>query len=354
MKEFWSGRIAGITPYVPGEQPKVQKFIKLNTNENPYPPSPKVTQVLRELDPDTLRLYPDPECTPLRQALAQRTGLGMDQIFVGNGSDEVLGMAFAAFFDQGATVAFPDITYSFYPVYADLFGISYDRIPLREDLTLPVEAFCDGNYAGLVICNPNAPTGIPLPLSEIRRILDANPQVVVIVDEAYIDFGGESALGLIGDYPNLLVVQTMSKSRSLAGMRVGMAFGDSNLIAGLNAVKNSFNSYTLDRVAIGAATAAVEDEEYFDRTRHQVMATREKTAATLRQLGFLVCPSCTNFLFVSHPKAAAKELQQQLREKGILVRYFAQPRIDNFLRVSIGTEEDMDTFCAVMAELVNK
>jgi histidinol-phosphate aminotransferase len=273
---------------------------------------------------------------------------------VGNGSDEVLGMAFAAFFDQGSTVAFPDITYSFYPVYADLFGIRCAKVPLNPDFTMPVEEFCTGAYQGLVICNPNAPTGILLSLEEIRRIVAANPNVVVIVDEAYIDFGGELAIPLISEYPNLLVVQTMSKSRSLAGLRVGMAFGQPNLISGLNAVKNSFNSYTLDQVAIAAGTAAVKDEEYFRTTCRQVAETREKTAEQLKNLGFSVLPSSSNFLFVSHPKVAAAQLQQQLREKGILVRHFSQPRIENFLRVSIGTQEDMNTFCQTMAELVNQ
>ena len=352
MTEFWSGRIAGIVPYVPGEQPKERKFIKLNTNENPYGPSPRVTAAIAAEAGDSLRLYPDPESTRLCRTLADYHGLTMEEVFVGNGSDEVLGMAFAAFFDQGATVAFPDITYSFYPVYADLFGIQYDRIPLNEDFTLPVEKYCGGNYAGVVICNPNAPTGIQLPLEFIERIVTANPNVVVIVDEAYIDFGGQSALGLIRKYPNVLVVQTMSKSRSLAGMRIGMAFGHPNLIAGLNAVKNSFNSYTLDRLAIVAGTAAVEDEDYFQTTRNQVMATRERTAARLRELGFLVHPSCSNFLFITHPGVPTSRLKDQLRERGILVRYFNQPRIDNYLRVSIGTAEDMETFCKEIAELV--
>lgn len=354
MKEFWSSRIAGIEPYVPGEQPKERTYIKLNTNENPYPPCPGVIKAIGEESGAALRLYPDPECTRLRTALAQRYGLGLDQVFVGNGSDEVLGMAFAAFFDQGSTVAFPDITYSFYPVYADLFGIRCAKVPLNPDFTMPVEEFCTGAYQGLVICNPNAPTGILLSLEEIRRIVAANPNVVVIVDEAYIDFGGESAIPLIAEYPNLLVVQTMSKSRSLAGLRVGMAFGQPNLISGLNAVKNSFNSYTLDQVAIAAGTAAVKDEEYFRTTCRQVAETREKTAEQLKNLGFSVLPSSSNFLFVSHPKVAAAQLQQQLREKGILVRHFSQPRIENFLRVSIGTQEDMNTFCQTMAELVNQ
>ncbi len=353
MKEFWSRRIAGIVPYVPGEQPKGRKFIKLNTNENPYGPSPRVTEAIRAEAGDSLRLYPDPECTGLRRALAEHYGLEPEEVFVGNGSDEVLAMAFAAFFDQGATIAFPDITYSFYPVYADLFGIRYDRIPLNGDFTLPVEKYCGGNYAGVVICNPNAPTGIQLPLEDIRRIVAGNPNAVILVDEAYIDFGGQSALGLIRSASNVLVVQTMSKSRSLAGMRVGMAFGNPDLIGGLNAVKNSFNSYTLDRLAIAAATAALEDGDYFEAARNRVIATRDRTADCLRELGFLVHPSCSNFLFISHPKAPASRLKDELRERGILVRYFDQPRIDNYLRVSIGTAEEMEIFCSVIAELVS-
>ncbi len=353
MKEFWSGRIVSSVPYVPGEQPKERKYIKLNTNENPYGPSPRVRAAIEEEAGESLRLYPDPECTQLRQAMADYYGLEPEEIFVGNGSDEVLGMAFAAFFEQGATIAFPDITYSFYPVYADLFGISYDRIPLNGDFTLPVEKYCGGNYAGVVICNPNAPTGIQLPLEAIEKIVVSNPNVVVLVDEAYIDFGGQSALRMIRRYPNVLVVQTLSKSRSLAGMRVGMAFGNPNLIAGLNAVKNSFNSYTLDRLAIVAGTAAMEDRAYFEETRNQVIATREKTSACLRRLGFLVHSSCSNFLFIRPPKVPASLLKDQLRERGILVRYFNQPRIENYLRVSIGTEEDMECFCKVIAELVS-
>ncbi len=354
MKEFWSSRIRGIVPYTPGEQPRGRTFIKLNTNENPYGPSPAVVAAIGRETGDSLRLYPDPEATELRQAAARFYDLTPEEIFVGNGSDEVLAFAFQAFFEPGKTIAFPDITYSFYPVYADLFGILYDRIPLKEDFTLPVERYCGGEYAGVVVCNPNAPTGIQLPLAEIERIIRANPKVVVLVDEAYIDFGGESALGFIRQYPNVLVVQTMSKSRSLAGMRVGLAFGDPNLIAGLNAVKNSFNSYTLDRLAIAAGTAALEDRAYFQETRSRVIATRERTADSLREMGFLVHPSCSNFLFASHPRVPAQWLQQALRERGILVRYFNQPRIDNYLRISIGTEADMETFCREVAALLQE
>ena len=350
MKEFWSDRIRGITPYTPGEQPKNRTFIKLNTNENPYPPSPKAVEAIQEAAGEGLRLYPDPEGTPLIQALARRTGLQENQIFVGNGSDEVLAFAFQAFFDQGSTIVFPDITYSFYPVYANLFGIRCRTIPLREDFTLPVEQFL-GDNDGVVIANPNAPTGIELAQESIRRILEGNPGKVVIVDEAYVDFGGVSALPLIDEYPNLLVVQTASKSRALAGLRVGFAFGNANLIAGINCVKNSINSYTLDRLAIAGATASVEDEDYFQAQRRRVMDTRERTAARLRALGFTVLPSESNFIFVSHPTVPAKTLFAGLREAGILVRYFAQPRIDNYLRITIGTDPDMEALAAALERL---
>ena len=350
MKEFWSDRIRGITPYTPGEQPKNRTFIKLNTNENPYPPSPKAVEAIQEAAGEGLRLYPDPEGTPLIQALARRTGLQENQIFVGNGSDEVLAFAFQAFFDEGSTIVFPDITYSFYPVYANLFGIRCRTIPLREDFTLPVEPFL-GDNDGVVIANPNAPTGIELAQESIRRILEGNPDQVVIVDEAYVDFGGVSALPLIDKYPNLLVVQTASKSRALAGLRVGFAFGNANLIAGINCVKNSINSYTLDRLAIAGATASVEDEDYFQAQRRRVMDTRERTAARLRALGFTVLPSQSNFIFVSHPTVPAKTLFAGLREAGILVRYFAQPRIDNYLRITIGTDPDMEALEAALERL---
>ena len=353
MKEFWSDRIRGITPYTPGEQPKNRTFIKLNTNENPYPPSPKAVEAIQEAAGEGLRLYPDPEGTPLIQALARRTGLQENQIFVGNGSDEVLAFAFQAFFDEGSTIVFPDITYSFYPVYANLFGIRCRTIPLREDFTLPVEQFL-GDNDGVVIANPNAPTGIELAQESIRRILEGNPDQVVIVDEAYVDFGGVSALPLIDEYPNLLVVQTASKSRALAGLRVGFAFGNANLIAGINCVKNSINSYTLDRLAIAGATASVEDEDYFQAQRRRVMDTRERTAARLRALGFTVLPSQSNFIFVSHPTVPAKTLFAGLREAGILVRYFAQPRIDNYLRITIGTDPDMEALAAALERLTKE
>lgn len=351
MKRFWSERIRNLVPYTPGEQPKDRVFIKLNTNENPYPPSDKVLQAISGAAGEGLRLYPDPEATALRGAIAEYHGLAPEQVFCGNGSDEVLGLCFYAFFTPGKPVVFPDITYSFYPVYTKLFGLDWNEIPLNDDFTLPVEKFLGGN-GGAVICNPNAPTGRALPLSDIRRILDANPDVVVIVDEAYADFGAQSAVELIGQYPNLVVVCTMSKSRSLAGMRVGYALGNADLIAAVNCVKNSFNSYPLDRLALAAGEAAIRDVDYFETTRRRIMETREHTAQQLRDMGFLVHESCANFIFITHPNKSGQELQQGLRDRGVLVRWFNKPRISQYLRVSIGTEEEMAAMCAACRDIL--
>lgn len=353
MKEYWSSRIRNLIPYTPGEQPKERQFIKLNTNENPYPPSPRALEAVRQCVDGSLRLYPDPECSVLRTALARHYGLKESQVFVGNGSDEVLAFAFQAFFGVGDTIAFPDITYSFYPVYANMFGIHCKIVPLNDDFSIPVDALT-GGHQGIVIANPNAPTGMELSRKELRCLLEGNRDVVVIVDEAYVDFGGESALPLLEEYPNLLVVQTMSKSRSLAGMRIGFAFGSENLIQAVNCVKNSINSYTLDRIAIAAGTAAVEDDAYFRECCGRVVKTRERVAAGLRKLGFVVLPSKSNFLFASHPQMSAQTLFARLREEGILVRYFNQPRIDNFLRISIGTDQEMDRFLEVVAVLTTQ
>ena len=351
MKQFWSERIKNLVPYTPGEQPKDRVFIKLNTNENPYPPSEKVLAAIADAAGDGLRLYPDPEAVALRQAIAEYHGLKPEQVFCGNGSDEVLGLCFYAFFTPGKKVVFPDITYSFYPVYTELFGLDYEEIPLNEDFTLPVDKFLGGN-GGAVICNPNAPTGRTLPLCDIRRILDANPNVVVLVDEAYADFGAQSAVELIKEYPNLVVVCTMSKSRSLAGMRIGYALGNADLIAGVNCVKNSFNSYPLDRLALAAGEAAIQDVEYFERTRNCIIRTREHTTARLRELGFRVHDSNANFIFITHPDKSGQELQQGLRERGVLVRWFNKPRIDQYLRVSIGTDEEMAKMCAACEDIL--
>lgn len=350
MKAFWSSRIRDMVPYTPGEQPKGRTFIKLNTNENPYPPSPLVLEAIRRTAGEELRLYPDPEASALRETLAAYHGVAPEQVFVGNGSDEVLAFCFQAFFGSEKPICFPDISYSFYPVYAALFDVPFREVSLREDFTLSVEDFLGGN-GGVVLSNPNAPTGIALPLGEIERLAAGNPSVVVVIDEAYVDFGADSALALLSRYPNLLVVRTMSKSRSLAGMRVGYALGSPDLIAALNCVKNSFNSYTLDRLALAAAQASVEDEGYFEETRQKIMATRMRTAEALEKIGFRVCPSQANFLFVSHPKRSGKELLDGLRARDILVRWWGKARIADYLRITIGTDEEMDRLVEALAQL---
>lgn len=352
MKEYWSKRVRDMVPYVPGEQPKDRKFIKLNTNENPYPPSPKVLEAVRAAANDALRLYPNPECTPLREAIARRNGLDVSQVFCGNGSDEILSFAFQAFFDKENPITFADITYSFYEVYVKYLDLTVDLVPLNADFSLPAERFVNGPTGGVVIANPNAPTGQAVSLADLRRVLEGNRDRVVIVDEAYVDFGCESAVGLIGAFPNLLVTQTASKSRSLAGLRVGWAMGDPNLIAAMCCVRDSINSYTVDRVAQAAAVAAIQDEAYFQETCRAIMSTRERTFARLRDLGFLVEPSKANFLFARHPALPGKEIFQALRERGILVRRWDLPRIGDYLRISVGTDGEMDALCRGLEEIV--
>lgn len=353
MKEFWSERIKNLEPYVPGEQPKDKKYIKLNTNENPYPPSPAAMEAMRSADSADMRLYPDPESGEFIKAAAKVFGLNEDQIFAGNGSDEVLSMCFPAFFGGDKPVLFPDISYSFYPVYAELYAVGYETVPLNEDFTINVEGFLRPN-GGVVIANPNAPTSIALPLADIERIIAGNPESLVIVDEAYVDFGGESALPLIDKYPNLLVVRTCSKSYSLAGLRVGWAMGSANLIAALNAVKNSINSYTLDRSAIVGGAAALLDRDYFEKCRSKLIATRERCATELRALGFDVLPSSANFLFARPSGISAEELFKKLRENGVLVRYFKKPRISDRLRISVGTDEETDALIAAIKKILSK
>ena len=350
-QKYWAKRIQSIEPYVPGEQPKDRRYIKLNTNENPYPPSPKVAQALRGADISALRLYPDPDCRALREALARQKELQPEQVFVGNGSDEILAFSYLAFMDENNPAIFPDITYSFYPVYAAFFGNHTRIVPVREDFSIPLEELCR-NDGTVVLTNPNAPTGMAVGLADVEMILKANPDHVVILDEAYVDFGAQSAVGLIDRYENLLVVQTCSKSRSLAGMRIGFAFGSENLIAALNAVKNSINSYTLDRMALAAAQASVEDQDYMDDTCLRVSNTREMTAGKLKKLGFQVLPSKANFLFAAHATAPGGELFRKLREKGVLVRYFDKPRISNFLRITIGTPEEMEALTEALEEIL--
>ena len=352
-KRYWARRIREIEPYVPGEQPKDRKYVKLNTNENPYPPSPGVAEAISQIAREDLRLYPDPECEKLRTALAEHYGLTSEQVFVGNGSDEVLAFSFLAFTDEKTGAVFPDVTYSFYPVYGTFFDCPCRIVPVAEDFTIPISELMrdDGT---VVLTNPNAPTGICLSLSEVRQVLEGNPNHVVILDEAYIDFGGESAVSLLPEFDNLLVIQTFSKSRSLAGLRVGFAFGSRTLIAGLNAVKNSVNSYTLDRSALAAARAAVEDRDYFYDTCAAISKTRENTVAELKFLGFSVLPSKANFVFAAHNRVPGKTLFQALRARGVLVRYFDKPRIDNFLRITIGTDEEMGILTETLKDILGE
>jgi len=342
MRE-WVNNIRRVEPYTPGEQPKMANIIKLNTNENPYPPSPMVEEALRKMDVGFLRKYPDPNSDLLVSAIAEFYGVEKDQVFVGVGSDDVLGMAFLTFFNGSLPVLFPDITYSFYDVWASLYRIPYEQIPLDAEFRICPEDYMKDN-GGIVIANPNAPTGTELPLSEIERILGANQKSVVVLDEAYVDFGGTSALPLVEKYENLLVVQTFSKSRSLAGVRVGFAIGHRDLIAALNAVKNSYNSYTINTPAILLGTAAVKDRAYFEDCCRKVAATRERVKKELSALGFTFGDSVTNFIFAKREGTSAKELFQALRENGIFVRWFNKPRISEYLRITIGTDEEMERF----------
>ena len=351
MNQYWSIRIQNVVPYTPGEQPRDRKFIKLNTNECPYPPSSKVIEAIRSAAGDSLRLYPDPECVELRSAIAKREGLDISQVFCGNGSDEILAFAFQAFFDPDKDVVFPKITYSFYPVYTDFFGLRRREVPMNPDFSDPINLLC-GQNGGVVLANPNAPTGIAVGLDTVEKLLRANPDVVVIVDEAYVDFGAESAVKLIGQYPNLLVIQTTSKSRALAGLRVGWAMGDAGLIDGLRCVRDSINSYTVDRLAQAGAAAAIEDEDYFQSIRRRVMDTRVRTEKAIKEKGFTVLPSQANFLFVSHPNCKGKTLLDGLRERGVLVRWWDKPEIDNWLRISIGTGGEMAALIAALEELI--
>ncbi|HFG6991198.1 histidinol-phosphate transaminase [Acinetobacter baumannii] len=338
---FWSPEVRELEPYVPGEQPKIQNLLKLNTNENPYPPSPKVVEAVQAVlheQADVLRLYPDPDATALKQAIAKQQNINVSQVFVGNGSDEVLAHIFKAFFLQDEPILYPDITYSFYPVYSQFFGTKTKEIPLNENFEIDVRDYTQPN-GGVIITNPNAPTSIALSLAEIEQVLQANPDRVVVIDEAYVDFGAESAVSLINRYENLVVCQTTSKSRSLAGLRVGFAIAQSHLIAALEAVKNSFNSYPIDRFAIAAAVASFEDQAYFEEQCQKVITSREKLVRDLTVLGFNVLPSKANFIFATHSQHDAGQLAQKLREQGIIVRYFNKPRINQFLRITVGTDE---------------
>ena len=355
MSRYWSALTHELKPYVPGEQPKLQNLVKLNTNEMPYGPSPKAVAAIQAAAGDDLRLYPDPGSDRLRAAIAGTQGVKAEQVFVGNGSDEVLAHAFQALLKQPAPLWFPDITYSFYPVYCGLYGIDHQTIPLRDDFRIDPEDYLpgDGRRAGAIILpNPNAPTGMALSLSDVERIVAGNPDIPVVVDEAYVDFGTESAVKLVADHDNLLVVQTLSKSRALAGLRVGFAIGNAGLIQGLDRVKNSFNSYPLDRLAQAGAEAAILDTDHLRANCDAVVQSREWLTAELQQLGFVVLPSRANFVFARHPKHDGAALAAALRERSILVRHFKLPRIDQFLRISIGTDEQCRALTEALAVLL--
>lgn len=339
MSKFWSDVVHKLTPYVPGEQPKLTNLVKLNTNENPYGPSPKVIEALKAEAADTLRLYPDPNSDALKAAIASNFNLEPNQVFVGNGSDEVLAHVFQALLKHDEPLLFPDISYSFYPVYCGLYDIHYQTVALAEDFSINLDDYKRPN-GGIIFPNPNAPTGIPLALNEIERLLQHNTESVVVVDEAYVDFGTESAVGLINQYPNLLITHTLSKARSLAGLRVGYALGSVDLIEALTRVKDSFNSYPIDRFASAGAVAAMQDVAYFEDTCKKVIATREALVEDLSALGFEVLPSGANFIFAKHKIHEGAVLTAKLRERSIIVRHFKSPaRISNYLRITIGTDQ---------------
>ena len=346
----WEDNVKRVVPYVPGEQPK-SKVIKLNTNENPYPPSPKVREVLSNYDIDELRLYPDVNAGELGMALAKYYRLNSNQVFVGVGSDDVLAIAFMTFFNSDKEILFPDITYSFYDVWADLYKIPYRMVELNDDFRINIEDYLVPN-GGIVIPNPNAPTGVEKDVKELEKIVAKNPDSVVIIDEAYVDFGATSMLPLINKYDNLLIVQTYSKSRSMAGARIGMAFGNEKLIKYMNDVKFSINSYTMNRLTVAAGTAALEDEEYFKETCDKVIATRERTKVRLRELGFDMPDSKSNFVFVTHESIPASDIFNAAKSAGIYLRWWNKDRISNRLRISIGTDEEMDALFAFLKEYI--
>ena len=351
MSKFWSPFVKDLVPYVPGEQPKLTKLVKLNTNENPYGPSPKALAAMQAELNDNLRLYPDPNSDLLKQAVAKYYGIDAGKVFLGNGSDEVLAHIFHGLFQHDLPLLFPDISYSFYPVYCGLYGIQFDAVPLDEQYQIRVADYARPN-GGIIFPNPNAPTGCVLALDAVEQIVKASPDSVVVVDEAYIDFGGETAISLVDRYPNLLVTQTLSKSRSLAGLRVGLAVGHPDLIEALERVKNSFNSYPLDRLAIAGAVAAIEDDAWFTNCCRKVIATRDTLTADLSKLGFEVLPSAANFIFARHAQRDAAELAKALRERSIIVRHFKLPRIDQFLRITIGTDGECKALTDALRQIL--
>ena len=350
MRE-WENNIRKVEPYVPGEQPKQDNVIKLNTNENPYPPTPMVTDAAGHFNMDKLRLYPDPEAADLVEAIAGYYGMNKNQVFVGVGSDDVISMCFLTFFNSDKPVLFPDITYSFYDVWATLFNIPFERPALDDDFNLVAADYYKEN-GGVVIANPNAPTGIRQDESFLRDIIEHNRDVVVIIDEAYTDFSGESALSLTKEYDNVLIIQTFSKSRSMAGMRIGYAMGNPELIKAMNDVRFSYNSYPMTRLSVALGVAAIEDEDYFQKTTKQIIETREWTKEKLKELGFTFGDSKTNFIFAKHETADAEDIFAKLREKHIFVRHFTSERIRNYLRISIGTREEMETFIGELRNIL--
>ncbi|MFT4874446.1 histidinol-phosphate transaminase [Congregibacter sp.] len=350
-RRFWSELTTRLEPYTPGEQPQIDKLLKLNTNESPYPPSPRVLDALRAVEGDDLLRYPDPSSTALRQAVADYHGISLDSVFAGNGSDEVLSHVFQGLLKQERELLFPDISYSFYPVWCQLHSVQYRQIPLRDDFTLHPDDY-DTAAAAIILPNPNAPTGLLQPLEGIREFLEAAPDRLLVVDEAYIDFGGESAIPLLAEYDNLLVVQTLSKSRALAGLRIGLAFGSAELIEGLERIKDSFNSYPLDVVAQRAGVEAYRDEDWFAQCCRRVVDSRDSLSRDLLSLGFEVLPSSANFLFVKHDSVRGSRIFEALREKGVIVRRWNKPRIDDYLRISVGTQEQctrlLDTLRSIL------
>lgn len=347
----WEANIRRVVPYVPGDQPKGDRLVKLNTNENPYPPAPGVERALREIDYDRLRKYPDPAASDLVQVLAEHYGVGQDQVFVGVGSDDVIAMSFLTFFNSDRPVLFPDVSYSFYKVWADLFQIPYETPALDEAFFIRPEDYYREN-GGVIFPNPNAPTGLFMPLSQVEDIIRHNQDVIVMVDEAYIDFGGMSALGLLEKYDNLLVVQTFSKSRSMAGMRIGFAIGHPDLIKALNDVKYSYNSYTMNLPSLVLGTEAVKDEVYFRETLKKITDTREWSKGRLKEFGFTFPDSMANFIFACHERVPAEQIFEALRAQQIYVRYFKQPRLSDHLRISIGTREEMEILFAFLEEFL--
>lgn len=357
MSRYWSEHVAALTPYVPGEQPRIERLLKLNTNEHPYGPSPRALEAIRAEANDALRLYPDNESTALRIAVANHYGVRPEQVMPGNGSDEVLAHVFNALFRHaGRPLLMPDITYSFYRTYCKLFDIPVRLVPLADDFSIRADDYIglDERPAGIIFANPNAPTGMALPLTEIARIATGNPDVAVVVDEAYVDFGAETAIALLDECPNIVVVHTFSKSRALAGMRVGYSVASREITDGILRVKDSFNSYPLDRLAIAAAVASIEDTDYFEAMTRKVIEAREQLSQQLGTMGFEVLPSRTNFVFARHPAHDAAELARALRECGILVRHFDSPRIDQFLRITVGTAEECARLCNTLSEMTLK